>query len=116
MGRVLEAARSATDCFVFCHGWLHDEAEARQEGARFFTLLDGALLLLRDRITPLRVVLHWPSKPVADQPGESLAEGLLTALRQIPAALSCALARQLCEAEVPEAPEEEAELDGLRCG
>jgi pimeloyl-ACP methyl ester carboxylesterase len=32
----------------------------------------------------------------------------------VPAALSCALARQLCEAEVPEGPEEEAELDGLR--
>jgi hypothetical protein len=114
MGRVLEAARSATDCFVFCHGWLHDEVEARQEGARFFALLDGALLPLRDRVLPLRVVLHWPSKPVADQPGESIAEGLLSALRQVPAALSCALARQLCEAEVTEAPEEEAELDGLR--
>ena len=39
---------------------------------------------------------------------------MLTALRRVPAALSCALARQLCEAEVPEGPEEEAELDGLR--
>src|SRR5262245_37686804 len=50
---------------------LHDEAEAQREGERFFALLDGALLPLRDRIEPLRVALHWPSKPVGDQPGES---------------------------------------------
>ena len=55
-----------TDCFLFCHGWLHDEAEARQESARFFALLDGVLAPLRERVVPLRLGLHWPSKPFAD--------------------------------------------------
>ena len=39
-------------------------------------------------------------------PSASLAEGLLGALRRVPDALSCAGARRLCEAEVPEGPEE----------
>src|SRR5439155_5053778 len=38
-----------TDCFVFCLGWLYDEAEAREEAARFFALLDIALGSLRER-------------------------------------------------------------------
>ena len=114
MTRLLEAGRSATDCFVFCHGWLTDEAEAREGVARFFAVLDQALAPLRDRVVPLRVVLHWPSTPVAKELGESLTEGLLGALQHVPAALSCALARQLCEAEVPDGPEEEAELEYLR--
>ena len=61
----LEAV-GASDCFVFCHGWLYDQAEAQQEAARFFALLEAALAPLRGRITPLRVALHWPSKPFAD--------------------------------------------------
>jgi hypothetical protein len=28
--------RSATDCFLFCHGWLNDQAEAREGAQRFF--------------------------------------------------------------------------------
>ena len=114
MTRLLEAGRSATDCFLYCHGWRYDEAEAREDAARFFALLDQALVPLRHRVAPLRVALHWPSKPVSEAPGESFTEGLLGVLRRVPAALSGALARQLCEAEVPEGPEEEAELDGLR--
>lgn len=47
-------------------------------------------------------------------PSASLAEGLLGALRRAPDALSCARARRLCEAEMPEGPEEEAELNGVR--
>lgn len=64
--RLEREAAGASDCFVFCHGWLYDEAEARQEAARFFALLETALAPLRERITPLRVALHWPSKPFAD--------------------------------------------------
>ena len=64
--RLAKAAESATDCFLFCHGWLYDEAEARQEAARFFALLDGVLAPLGQRIVPLRLGLHWPSKPFAD--------------------------------------------------
>jgi hypothetical protein len=45
--RVAKAAGSATDCFIFCHSWLYHEGEARQETARFFALLDGALASLR---------------------------------------------------------------------
>jgi hypothetical protein len=58
---------AVTDCFVFCHGWLYDRGEARTEAARFFSELDGALEPLRDRVTPLRVALHWPSKPFAGE-------------------------------------------------
>ena len=65
--RLAKAAGSATDCFLFCHGWLYEEAEARQEAARFFALLDGVLAPLRERIVPLRLGLHWPSKPFADR-------------------------------------------------
>jgi hypothetical protein len=64
--RVARAGGSATDCFFFCHGWLHDEAEAHQESARFFALLDGVLGPLREPLVPLRVGLHWPSKPFSD--------------------------------------------------
>ena len=53
---------NATDCFVFCHGWLYDRAEAREEAARFFALLDTALRPLGDRVAPLRLAVHWPSK------------------------------------------------------
>jgi hypothetical protein len=65
LGRVAKAAGSATDCFVFCYGWLGDEAEAHQESARFLALLDGALAPLRERIVPLHLGLHWPSRPFA---------------------------------------------------
>src|SRR5439155_8092033 len=64
--RLEREAAGASDCFVFCHGWLYDQAEAQQEAARFFALLEAALAPLRGRITPLRVALHWPSKPFAD--------------------------------------------------
>jgi hypothetical protein len=52
LDRVLTEAPRASDCFVFCHGWLDDEAEARQEAARFFALLKTALAPVRERITP----------------------------------------------------------------
>src|SRR5688572_17127071 len=57
---------ATTDCFVFCHGWGHDRHDARDEAARFFSLLDRALSPLGDRVTPLRVAVHWPSKPFAN--------------------------------------------------
>jgi hypothetical protein len=130
--RLAKAASATTDCFVFCHGWLYDEAEARQDAARFFTLLDGVLAPLRERIVPLRVGLHWPSKPFADP---DLTRGVLTGglwpeLERRAGGASrrrhamngsrgrahqseLALLRDLCAAEVPRGPEEEAELDAL---
>jgi hypothetical protein len=66
--RVAKAVGSATDCFLFCHGWLDDETEAHQQSARFLALIDGVLAPLRERIVPLRLGLHWPSKPFATGP------------------------------------------------
>ena len=43
LDRVRAGLAGVTDCFLFCHGWLYDEAEARQEGERFFALLEKAL-------------------------------------------------------------------------
>jgi hypothetical protein len=57
LGRIVEVARSATDCFVFCRGWIRDEAEARRAALPFFTLLDGALLPLRDQSASRRAPL-----------------------------------------------------------
>jgi hypothetical protein len=121
--RLERRARGATDAFVFCHGWLYDEAEARHEAARFFALLDGALLTLGQRVHPLRIALHWPSKPFADastrDPGTG---GLWAELERLAAHASrvaisseqlARLLSDLSSAEVPQGPEDEAELDGL---
>jgi hypothetical protein len=121
--RLAKAAASATDCFVFCHGWLYDAAEARQDAARFFTLLDSVLAPIGERVTPLRVGLHWPSKPFADDARmrETAGEGLWPELDRRLASGSrgrarqadLALLRELYAAEIPRSPEEEAELDLL---
>jgi hypothetical protein len=112
----------ATDCFVFCHGWLYEQTEAREEAARFFALLDTALRPLGDRVVPLRLAIHWPSKPFAEaapgrqpaggQMAPELAGGLGDLARSDPSLLSQLLAT-LVEAEVPLGPEEELELDAL---
>ena len=122
LDRLASRARGATDCFVFCHGWLYDEQQARHEAARFFALLDGALLALGDRVVPLRVALHWPSLPFAGADSPSQATGSLwPALeRQVAhGALGVSfdagrLLVDLCAAEVPRSPEEEVELGSLR--
>jgi hypothetical protein len=121
--RVAKAVGSATDCFLFCHGWLHDQTEAHEESARFFALLDGVLAPLRERIVPLRLGLHWPSKPFAVVPltRGAWASGLWPELEHRFAAWSprrasrsdFALLRDLCGAEIPRSSEEEAELDAL---
>jgi hypothetical protein len=112
--RLLEAGRSATDCFVFCHGWPHDDDQAREEAGRFFALLDQAMAPLRDRVTPLRVALRWPARPLAEQTAASPVAGSPSRIGLVPVGLSGALARQVLEAEVPEGPEDEAELELLR--
>jgi hypothetical protein len=118
----------ASDCFVFCHGWLYDQAEAQQEAARFFALLEVALAPLRGRITPLRVGLHWPSKPFADPElarhsalaRETGHSGLWPELeRQFTAPSRGAtkdiehLLDDLGAVEVPLSVEEEVEIDAL---
>ncbi len=120
--RLERRARGTTDAFVFCHGWLYDEAEARHEAARFFALLGGALLALGQRVTPLRIALHWPSKPFADanarDPGlgglwTELERQAVRASRTAAASELVRLLADLCTTEVPEGPEDEAELDQL---
>jgi len=111
-----------TDCFVFCHGWLYEQTEAREEAARFFALLDTALGPLSDRVVPLQLAIHWPSKPFAEpmtgrqsasgQVSPGLAGGLGDLARSDPRLLGRLLAA-LVEAEVPLGPEEELELDAL---
>ncbi len=108
---------------MFCHGWLYDAAEARRDASRFFALLEAALLPLRDRVVPQLVAVHWPSKPFADETPatETCASGLWPELerravkrgRGRSAGDSLAIVRDLCAAEIPTSPEEEAELDCL---
>ena len=112
----------ATDCFVFCHGWLYEQIEAREEATRFFALLDTALRPLGDRVVPLRLAIHWPSKPFAEpapgrqpangQMAPEIAGGLGDLARSDPGLLGQLMA-VLVEAEVPLGPEEELELDAL---
>ena len=111
-----------TDCFVFCHGWLYEQTEAREEATRFFALLDTALRPLGNRVVPLRLAIHWPSKPFAEpgigrqpaggQMAPELAGGLGDLARSDPGLLGQLLAAPV-EAEVPLGPEEELELDAL---
>ena len=114
LDRIEEASRSATDCFVFCHGWLYDEAEARREGERLFALLEKALAPLGERVVPLRVTLHWPSRPFTNGAGDARGGEFLDMLAQVPDPIACVLLSQLCESEVPAGPEEEAELESLK--
>jgi hypothetical protein len=116
LDRLRAAAGDATDCVLFCHGWLHDEAAA----VRFFARLDTVLGPLGARVRPLRVALHWPSKPFAD-PGLTRAAGtagLWPALdrhlrtRAAPSGLADLLL-DLARAEIAASPEEEAEMAWL---
>jgi len=119
LGQLAVRLPEATDCFLFAHGWLYERQEARQEAARFFSLLDGALAPLRDRITPLRVAVHWPSKPFADDETArstpappDLLRGVGDLARSEPGRLA-PLLLAMAEAEVPRSPEEELELNAL---
>lgn len=122
LDRITRSLPGATDCFVFCHGWLYDVAEARQEAARFFSVLDGALAPLRDRVVPLRIALHWPSKPFGDAGATrasldgvlwpDLEVQLVELGRDRRASIPSMLA-DLCAVEVPRSPEEQLELDRL---
>ena len=96
MDHLAERAAGATDCFLFAPGWLDDAGDTRREAGRFFARLHTGLTPVRDRIRPLRVALHWPSKPSADS-------------ETAPNAL-----QQFRDSHVPLAPEEERELDAIR--
>jgi hypothetical protein len=93
LARVAKVAIAATDCFLFCPGALAEGAAAGHEWARFFALLDGVLAPAREGFAPLRLGLSWPSPPFPSAPPWLL--------------------RDLCAAEIPRSPEEEAELDAL---
>ncbi len=139
LDRLAELIHHVTDCFVFCHGWLYDAAEARVEAARFFGLLDVALQPLGDRVVPLRVAIHWPSKPLGATELTRLSSGAglwpeLARCLARGAAFSAdtplseigkecdrqtsldRLLIDLCAAEIPLAPEEERELDHVLHG
>lgn len=88
--RLASVSPPITDAFVFCSGGIEDPAEARGWAAQFFSLLQRSLELLGDRVTPLRIAVHWPSKPETAHAAAELAEW-----------------------EIPLGPEEEAELDAL---
>jgi len=112
----------SSDCFLFCHGWLYDEAEARADAERFFAHLDGALRPLGDRVAALRVAVHWPSKPFTEpeagdrNSAEALRPELLRGLGDLARSQPGLLGRLvagLIETEVPLGPEEELELDAL---
>ncbi len=80
-GRLERRLPAATDCFVFCHGWLYDTTEARQEAARFFALLDGALAPLGDRFGREHLGPLWrklASAPRLHLVGHSFGAKLLT--------------------------------------
>ena len=110
-----EQLPTATDCLLFSPGWLVDQAEARAGAARFFSRVDGALRPLGDRVVPLRVAVHWPSRPFAgpergtraatDEVSPELFWSLGEA-RTRPGLIETLIA-PLCEAEVPLGPEEE---------
>jgi hypothetical protein len=113
---------TATDCFLFCPGWIADHLEARDAAARFFSRLDGALLPLRNRIVPVRVAVHWPSKLFETSVGEigfagdERRPGILGSLGEQARLRINVLLRllgSLCAAEVPLGPEEEIEMDAL---
>ena len=113
---------TVTDCFLFSPGWLADHVEARDAAARFFSHLDAALLPLRNRVVPLRVAVHWPSKPFEAslvENGGAAPEcwpeilGSLGELARHRVDVLPHLLSSLCEPEVPLGPEEEIELDAL---
>jgi hypothetical protein len=112
LARLAARLGDATDVFVFCHGGLDDAETARREGQRFFAVLEAARRPLGARVVPLRVVLHWPSTLEAAGLWPALARRLLGPGRRAVAAAWPLLA-DLCAAEIPLGPEEEAELDAI---
>lgn len=122
LARLAAALPAATDCFVFCHGWLHDRAETRAAAARFFALLEGVLRPLAGVVT-VRVALHWPSKPFAEDPAGPGGAGQgeepelfaqLDALARRAPGRAREIVLALAEAEVPHGAEEALELAALR--
>ena len=118
--RLRLAVGAATDCFVFCPGWLGDEAEAFHASSRFFGLLDAVLVPLRDRIRLARIAVHWPSKPFGDStatPGAADETLWPDMDRRVTTAHGWTSVRDLfldvARAEIPASPEEESELDLL---
>src|SRR5262245_34346830 len=108
----------ATDCVVFCPGWHDKPQEVREAAARFFSLLDRALMPLGEHAARLGVAVSWPSRsfPV---PGPTAAPDLVRGLDDITRTEPGRLARWLvtmAETEVPRGPEEELELDGVLRG
>ena len=122
--RSSSASRPTTDCFVFCHGWLNDLAEARDGAERFFGHLDAALRAARrprrpaPRRDPLAVeAVRRHRCGTSRRAGGARPPGARRVRR---AGASCTQAfsrgsdsRRCARREVPLGPEEELELDAL---
>jgi hypothetical protein len=98
---LINALRSntATDAFVFCHGWNNDWPAAL---ARYTSFIDGFAALsrvarpLRRRFAPLLIGLAWPSTAMVfgSERGPRIASGtveITEALRDLPVRLQIAL-------------------------
>jgi len=72
-GIAAAAAESATDVFLFSHGWMADlPAARRQYGAWVGAMAESAadierLATVRPGFRPLLVGLHWPSRPWSEE-------------------------------------------------
>jgi hypothetical protein len=114
--RLKTSIEPATDCFIFCPGWLGGSCEARDASTRFFSLLDAALAPLRDRIRVARVAIEWCSTlGGATSTGDELWPELRRLVNGGRGGMRSVLAA-LARVEVPASPEEEAELDLLLRG
>jgi hypothetical protein len=118
--RIRRLLSASTDCFVFCPGWLDDPAETSQEATRFFALLNRAMQPLGERVVPLRVALHWPSRPFGEDTRGGLNDGLWPALSwhlmrmsRSRSGVVIRLLMDLSGTEVPLSAEEDCELNGL---
>lgn len=72
--RLASVSPPFTDTFVFCPGWIDEPGEAKALAARFFGALQQALAPLGDPVTPLRIAVHWPSRPETAHGRTELAE------------------------------------------
>jgi hypothetical protein len=60
--RILDAATSSTDIFIFSHGWWNDPESAEESYTRFISEMRAVRpAILRPTYRPLLVGIYWPS-------------------------------------------------------